>query len=103
MLSSVTTWAVRRRSLAVASLTRRGASARYAPLASRLHPRVHRLTRGRAGGSWFGAPVLVLTVPGRSSGEPRSTPLVYARHAEGWVAAAANGGSSAAASPPQIR
>ena len=45
-------------------------------VATALDPLVLRLTGGRSG-VFVGARVVTLTVPGRRSGEPRSTPLLY--------------------------
>ena len=45
-------------------------------VATRLDPIMLRLTGGRSG-VFVGARVVKLTVPGRRSGEPRSTPLLY--------------------------
>jgi deazaflavin-dependent oxidoreductase (nitroreductase family) len=45
-------------------------------VATRVDVALLRLTRGRAG-MFAGARVVVLTVPGRRSGEPRSQPLLY--------------------------
>jgi deazaflavin-dependent oxidoreductase (nitroreductase family) len=43
---------------------------------------------------WFGAPVLVLETVGRRSGEPRATPLVFARDGDRLVVAPASGGTN---------
>ena len=43
---------------------------------------------------WFGAPVLVIETVGRKSGEPRATPLVYARDGDRLVVAPAAGGTT---------
>jgi deazaflavin-dependent oxidoreductase (nitroreductase family) len=45
-------------------------------VATRLDPVLLRLTRGRSG-TFVSAKVVMLTVPGRKSGEPRSQPLLY--------------------------
>lgn len=45
-------------------------------VAARVDAFLLRLTRGRAG-AFVGARVVVLTVPGRRSGQPRSQPLLY--------------------------
>jgi deazaflavin-dependent oxidoreductase (nitroreductase family) len=59
-----------------------------------MHARLYRLTGGRFVPKWFGAPVLVLETVGRKSGEPRATPLVYARDADRFVVAPASGGTT---------
>jgi deazaflavin-dependent oxidoreductase (nitroreductase family) len=43
-----------------------------------------------------GIPELMLTVPDRMTGQPRSTPLVCAPHAHGWVVAGSNWGQDTA-------
>ncbi len=43
-----------------------------------------------------GIPELMLTVPDRRTGEPRSTPLVCALHELGWVVAGSNWGHETA-------
>jgi deazaflavin-dependent oxidoreductase (nitroreductase family) len=57
---------------------------------------VHRLTRGRIGRHFpGGAPVVWLTVPGRKSGVPRTTPLLGIKRPDGsWVVAGSAGGDS---------
>lgn len=62
--------------------------------ATQAHARVYRGSRGRAMRRWFGAPVLVLEVVGRTSGTPRLTPLIYAPTGDGgYVVTAANAGN----------
>jgi len=46
---------------------------------ARSHVRVYRRTNGRVGGRWLGAPVLLLEVPGRRTGELREIPMIYLR------------------------
>ena len=58
-------------------------------VASRLYVR----SNGRIGGSARGVPVLVLTVPGRKTGKPRSVPVAYFDHDGGYLVAATAGGS----------
>lgn len=48
------------------------------------------------GGSSYiynGAPTLILTATGRSSGEPRSTPLIFGRDGDSFIVIASLGGS----------
>lgn len=59
----------------------------------RLHARAYRLTRGRAIGRWFGAPVLVLETVGRRSGKRRRTPILYLERGDELIVLAANGGA----------
>jgi deazaflavin-dependent oxidoreductase (nitroreductase family) len=56
---------------------------------------VYRRTKGRVGGSAKGVPVLLLTVPGRKSGKPRTVPLAYFEHGNGYVVTASAGGAKA--------
>jgi len=41
------------------------------------HVFIYRLTNGRAGGTFGGAPILLLTTVGRKSGKRWTTPLIY--------------------------
>ncbi|WP_224282795.1 nitroreductase/quinone reductase family protein [Streptomyces sp. LS1784] len=52
-----------------------------------------RTGQGVVGGALAGAPVLLLTVVGARSGEPRTTPLVYLADGERLVVFGSNGGS----------
>ncbi len=47
--------------------------------ATRLHARIHRLTRGRIGSRVLGADVLTLRTTGRRSGQPRDAPILTRR------------------------
>ncbi|MFF2143823.1 nitroreductase/quinone reductase family protein [Kitasatospora sp. NPDC058190] len=49
--------------------------------------------QGVVGGALAGMPLLLLTVTGARSGEPRTTPLVYLPDGERLVVFASNGGS----------
>lgn len=54
-----------------------------------------RLTGGRIGGRFLrGAPVCLVTVTGRKSGEPRTLPLIYLQHGDDVVVVASKGGMS---------
>jgi deazaflavin-dependent oxidoreductase (nitroreductase family) len=57
------------------------------------HVQRYRATDGREGGTWRGAPALLITTTGRRSGEPRTTPLVYGRDGERYVLIASKGGA----------
>lgn len=66
---------------------------------SALHTRMYRATGGRLGKHWrIGAgarrpvPVCLLTTTGRTSGQPRTVPLCYARDGERIVLIASQGG-----------
>ena len=55
----------------------------------------YRRSNGRIGGSAKGIPVLVLTVPGRKTGKPRSVPVTYFEYDDGYLVAASAGGMKA--------
>lgn len=64
-------------------------------LASRLHARLYRATRGRFMNRWFsGAPVVVLETVGRKSGKPRPVPVLGLRQGDDVVVVPANAGAS---------
>ena len=67
---------------------------RIAGTANRLAVAVYRRSGGRIGGkARGGTPVLLLTVPGRKTGAPRTTPVSYFQHEDGYLVAATAGGS----------
>ena len=56
---------------------------------------IYRLTGGRIGGKFLrGAPVMLLTTTGRTSGEPRTAPLLYLERGREIVVVASKGGMS---------
>jgi len=58
------------------------------------HVRRYRETGGAVGHVWReGSTVLLLTTTGRRSGEPRTTPLIYAEDGERYVIVASKGGA----------
>ncbi len=58
------------------------------------HVRVYRETGGETGHIWKeGSTTLLLTTTGRRSGEPRTTPLIYARDGDRYVIVASQGGA----------
>jgi deazaflavin-dependent oxidoreductase (nitroreductase family) len=60
---------------------------------SRLNTWAYRTTGGRVGGKFLrGAPVLLLTTIGRTSGQPRVAPLIYLQDGERYVVVASKGG-----------
>jgi deazaflavin-dependent oxidoreductase (nitroreductase family) len=62
---------------------------------SRINIWLYRLTGGRVGGRFpSGAPILLLTVKGRKSGVPRTTPLLYLRDGDRVVIVASKAGSA---------
>ena len=60
------------------------------------HVERYRATDGEEGHEWRGAQTLLLTTTGRRSGEPRTTPLIYAPAGENaYTVIASKGGSDA--------
>jgi deazaflavin-dependent oxidoreductase (nitroreductase family) len=59
-----------------------------------LHVSIYRATSGRLGGTFRGAPVMLLTTTGRKSGKPRTTPVLYVRDGETLATVASNGGKA---------
>ena len=57
------------------------------------HVRVYRETGGERGYDWRGTTILLLTTTGRSSGEPRTTPLIHRTDGDRWVVVASKGGA----------
>ncbi len=60
---------------------------------TRTHSAVYRASRGRIGGSYRGAPILLLNHVGRKSGKWRTIPLLYLPDGEDLVIVASKGGS----------
>ena len=58
------------------------------------HVRVYRETGGSRGYHWRGTEILLLTTTGRSSGEPRTAPLIHRTDAGRWVIVASKGGAA---------
>jgi deazaflavin-dependent oxidoreductase (nitroreductase family) len=59
------------------------------------HVRVYRETDGERGYHWRGTTILLLTSTGRTSGEPRTTPLIHRVDGDRWVIVASKGGAPA--------
>jgi deazaflavin-dependent oxidoreductase (nitroreductase family) len=59
------------------------------------HVRVYRETAGQRGYHWRGTTILLLTTHGRTSGEPRTTPLIHRTDGERWIVVASKGGAPA--------
>jgi deazaflavin-dependent oxidoreductase (nitroreductase family) len=58
------------------------------------HVRRYRETDGAVGHIWRrGSKILLLTTTGRSSGEPRTVPLIYEQAGEDYVVVASKGGA----------
>ncbi len=62
-------------------------------LMSATHVFWYRLTDGLVGARVMGAPVLLLCIRGRKSGQERMTPLLYLADGENLVVVASNGGA----------
>ncbi|WP_301337057.1 nitroreductase family deazaflavin-dependent oxidoreductase [Mycobacterium colombiense] len=58
---------------------------------SRSHSAIYRWSQGRFGMS-FGAPALLITAPGRKTGQARTTPVYYLRHGDDFVVAGSYAG-----------
>jgi deazaflavin-dependent oxidoreductase (nitroreductase family) len=59
-----------------------------------LHRRLYRLTGGIVGGDAGGLATLLLTTTGRRTGQPRTVPLPYFSHGEGWAVVASFAGNA---------
>jgi deazaflavin-dependent oxidoreductase (nitroreductase family) len=58
------------------------------------HVRRYRETNGEVGHVWReGSTILLLTTKGRTTGEPRTTPLIYAQDGDRYVIVASKGGA----------
>lgn len=57
------------------------------------HVERYEATDGIEGHAWEGTQTLLLTTKGRRSGEPRTTPLIYAPYGEAFTVVASKGGS----------
>ena len=58
------------------------------------HIRRYRETNGEVGHVWReGSTILLLTTKGRATGEPRTTPLIYAQDGDKYVIVASKGGA----------
>ncbi|MET0559464.1 MAG: nitroreductase family deazaflavin-dependent oxidoreductase [Solirubrobacterales bacterium] len=53
----------------------------------------YRATDGAEGHDWNDTQTLLLTTTGRRSGEPRTTPLIYGRDGDSYLAVASKGGT----------
>ena len=60
---------------------------------TRVHVEAYRLTNGRLGGEYRGAPILLLHHTGRRSGSERVSPLIYLADGDDLVVVASKGGS----------
>lgn len=60
--------------------------------ANRLAVFLYRRSKGRIGGSAKGQPLLLLTAPGRKTGQPRTVSVTYFEHNGSYVVAGSAGG-----------
>ncbi len=65
---------------------------RFMEIIWKLHRFVYRVSGGRAGRAFGGAPVLLLTTTGRRSGEPRPVTLTYFEDGDRCVVVGSNAG-----------
>jgi proline iminopeptidase len=57
------------------------------------HARTYRETNGERGYIWNGAPILLLTTKGRTSGNERTTPLIFVADGDNVAIVASKGGA----------
>jgi deazaflavin-dependent oxidoreductase (nitroreductase family) len=57
------------------------------------HVRAYRESGGEVGYLWNGVPTLLLTTTGRRSGQPRTTPLIFAPDGDDYLVVASMGGA----------
>jgi deazaflavin-dependent oxidoreductase (nitroreductase family) len=57
------------------------------------HVRAYQESGGEVGYLWNGVPTLLLTTTGRHSGQPRTTPLIFAPDADDYLVVASMGGA----------
>ncbi|HLF78671.1 MAG TPA: nitroreductase family deazaflavin-dependent oxidoreductase [Dehalococcoidia bacterium] len=58
------------------------------------HARRYRETNGEDGHLWNGVPTLLLTTTGKSSGEQRTTPLIYGKDGNNYLVVGSRGGAA---------
>lgn len=63
-----------------------------AKLFQRANTLLYQLSGGKLGGTFLGAPVLLLTVTGRKSGKQYTAPLIHLRDGDDYVVVASKGG-----------
>lgn len=59
-----------------------------------VHSAIYRLSNGAVGGSLGRAPVALLTIPGRKSGKPITSPLIYVKTDRGYAVIASFAGAA---------
>jgi deazaflavin-dependent oxidoreductase (nitroreductase family) len=65
-------------------------------LITRLHRFIYRVSGGRVGANLAGSHMLLLEHVGRTTGQPRSTPLRYIDDGSRWIVVASNAGDDRA-------
>lgn len=65
---------------------------RLETVAMKVHTRLYASSNGRIGATALGAPCLLVTVAGRTTGKPRTVALAYATDGDELVLAGSNGG-----------
>ena len=53
----------------------------------------YKVSGGKVGGSMAGIPVMLLTVPGRTTGKPRTAPVSYFENGDSWLVVGSAAGS----------
>jgi deazaflavin-dependent oxidoreductase (nitroreductase family) len=57
------------------------------------HVRAYQETGGELGYGWRGTTILLLSTTGRTSGQERTTPLIYRDDGDTWIVVASQGGA----------
>ncbi|MCM3882123.1 nitroreductase family deazaflavin-dependent oxidoreductase [Frankia sp. R82] len=70
-----------------------GYTAPDATLLGAEHVARYRETNGEVGYIWNGVTILLLTTTGRRSGQPRTTPLIFAKDGDDFLVVASQGGA----------
>ncbi|MCK9922976.1 nitroreductase family deazaflavin-dependent oxidoreductase [Frankia sp. AgPm24] len=70
-----------------------GYTAPDATLLNAEHVARYRETNGEVGYIWNGVTILLLTTTGRKSGQPRTTPLIFAKDGDDFLVVASQGGA----------
>ncbi|WP_163548070.1 nitroreductase family deazaflavin-dependent oxidoreductase [Candidatus Frankia nodulisporulans] len=70
-----------------------GYTAPDATLLGAEHVARYRETNGEVGYIWNGVTILLLTTTGRKSGQPRTTPLIFAKDGDDFLVVASQGGA----------
>ena len=57
------------------------------------HVKAYIESNGEVGYIWNGVPILLVTTTGRSSGEPRTIPIIFTKYRDSYVIIASSGGA----------